>query len=59
MLIANLAAQVFVMRKLRAMDGENRSVDCTPRDFLASWGRGDAGPVPCGTCSACCYYPAS
>jgi hypothetical protein len=28
------------------MDGDNRSVDCTPRHFLAAWGRGDAGPVP-------------
>ena len=34
-----------------------RSVDCTPRDFLAVWGRGDAGPVPCGACTACCHYP--
>jgi hypothetical protein len=57
MLKASLVAQVFVMRKLTAMDGDNRSVDCTPRDFLAAWGRGDAGPVPCGTGSACCYYP--
>lgn len=28
----------------------------TAQDFLASWWRGDAGPVPCGGCSACCYY---
>jgi Fe-S-cluster containining protein len=26
------------------------------RDFLADWWRGDAGPVPCAGCSACCYY---
>jgi hypothetical protein len=39
------------------MGGDKRSVDRTPRDFLAAWGRGDAGPVPCGTCTACCYYP--
>jgi Fe-S-cluster containining protein len=39
------------------MGGDKRSVDCTPRDFLAGWGRGDAGPVPCGACTACCYYP--
>ena len=32
------------------------SAQCTPRDFLAAWWRGDAGPVPCGGCSACCYY---
>jgi hypothetical protein len=39
------------------MCGDKRSVDRTPRDFLAAWGRGDAGPVPCGACTACCYYP--
>ena len=39
------------------MDGDNRSADCTPRAFLAAWGRGDAGPVPCGACTACCHYP--
>jgi hypothetical protein len=39
------------------MGGDKRSVSCTPRDFLAAWWRGDAGPVPWGTCSACCYYP--
>ena len=22
-----------------------------------SWGRGDAGPVPCGACTACGHYP--
>ncbi len=33
-----------------------RSVGCTKRDFLTAWWRGDAGPVPCGGCSACCYY---
>jgi Fe-S-cluster containining protein len=38
------------------MGGDKRSVDCTPRDFLAAWWRGDAGPVPCRGCSACCYY---
>lgn len=40
------------------MDEVKRSVDCTARDFLAAWGRGDAGPVPCGACTACCHYPA-
>ena len=39
------------------MGGDKRSVDRTPRDFLAAWGRGDAGPVPCGACTACCHYP--
>ena len=39
------------------MGGDKRSVDRAPRDFLAAWGRGDAGPVPCGACTACCYYP--
>jgi uncharacterized protein len=39
------------------MGGDKRSVDCTRRAFLAAWGRGDAGLVPCGACSACCYYP--
>jgi hypothetical protein len=24
----------------------------------AAWGRGGAGPVPCGACTACCHYPA-
>ena len=38
------------------MDDAKRSVDCSTRDFLAAWCRGDAGPVPCGDCSACCYY---
>ena len=38
------------------MGGDKRSVDCTRRDFLAAWWRGDAGPVPCGACSAFCYY---
>ena len=44
-----------------ATDDQNldlRSVSCIPRDFLAAWGRGDAGPVPCGGCTACCHYPA-
>src|SRR5882757_10425979 len=44
-------------RRLRAMGKAKRSVDRTPRDFLAAWGRGDAGPVPCGACTACCHYP--
>ena len=39
------------------MDEAKRSVGCTQRDFLAAWGRGDAGPVPCGACTACCHYP--
>ena len=39
------------------MGGYKRSVDRTPRDFLAAWERGDAGPVPCGACTACCHYP--
>jgi Fe-S-cluster containining protein len=39
------------------MGGDKRSVDRTPRDFLAAWGRGDAGLVPCGACTACCHYP--
>jgi hypothetical protein len=34
------------------MGGDKRSVDRTPRDFLAAWWRGEAGPVPCGGCSA-------
>ena len=39
------------------MGETKRSVGCTQRDFLAAWGRGDAGPVPCGACTACCHYP--
>jgi len=39
------------------MDEAKRSVGYTPQDFLAAWWRGDAGPVPCAGCSACCYYP--
>jgi uncharacterized protein len=38
------------------MNQKKRSVNCSARDFLAAWWRGDAGPVPCGACSACCYY---
>ena len=38
------------------MDDAKRSVNCAARDFLAAWWRGDADPVPCGECSACCYY---
>ncbi len=33
-----------------------RSVGCTKQDFLAAWWRGDAGPLACGDCSACCHY---
>ena len=38
------------------MDDAKRSVNCAARDFVAASWRGDAGPVPCGECSACCYY---
>jgi Fe-S-cluster containining protein len=38
------------------MDDAKRSVNSSTRDFLAAWWRGDAGPVPYGGCSACCYY---
>jgi hypothetical protein len=44
--------RVLESQKLRAMGGDKRSVDRTPRDFLAAWGRGDAGLVPCGACDA-------
>jgi hypothetical protein len=40
----------------RALDVPKRSANCSARDFLAAWGRGKAGPVPCAGCSACCYY---
>ena len=40
----------------RALDVAKRSVNCSARNFLAAWGRGNAGPVPCAGCSACCYY---
>jgi hypothetical protein len=33
-----------------------RSVGCTRQDFIETWWRGNAGPIPCGDCSACCYY---
>jgi len=33
-----------------------RTVGLTPDDFLGAWWRGDAGPVPCAGCSACCHY---
>lgn len=33
-----------------------RKVDCSAEDFLAAWWRGDAGPIPCVGCMACCYY---
>jgi hypothetical protein len=35
------------------MDDAKRSVNCSVRDFLAAWWRGDAGPIPC---AGCCYY---
>jgi Fe-S-cluster containining protein len=38
------------------MEEAKRSVACTQRDFLTDWWRGDADPVPCGNCWACCYY---
>ena len=38
------------------MDDAKRSVNRSTRDFLDAWWRGDAGPVPCAGCSACCYY---
>jgi Putative zinc- or iron-chelating domain len=38
------------------MNQINRTVNCTAKDFLEAWWRGDAGPVPCRACSACCYY---
>ena len=41
--------------EMKAMDEAKRSVGRTQRDFLAAWWRGDAGPVPCGACSACYY----
>jgi Fe-S-cluster containining protein len=33
-----------------------RSINGSARDFIDAWWRGDAGPVPCGPCSACCHY---
>jgi hypothetical protein len=41
------------------MDDARRSVDCSARDFLEAWWRGDGGPVSCARCSACCHYDAS
>ena len=40
----------------RAMSRTKRRVNCSAQDFLAAWWRGDAGPVACGACTACCYY---
>jgi len=39
------------------MNQPKRAVGSNKRDFLAAWGRGEAGPVPCDGCTACCYYP--
>lgn len=39
------------------MSEARRSVNCTKREFLEAWGRGDAGSVPCAGCTACCHYP--
>jgi Putative zinc- or iron-chelating domain len=33
-----------------------RSVNRSAQDFVEAWWRGDAGPVPCGDCAACCHY---
>ena len=38
------------------MSQTTRTVSCSAQDFLAAWWRGDAGPVPCSGCTACCYY---
>ena len=38
------------------MSRGSRIVNYSAEDFLAVWWRGNAGPVPCGTCSACCHY---
>jgi len=40
------------------MGGDKRSVDYTPRDFLAAWEGGDAGPVAGGACTAAATTPA-
>jgi hypothetical protein len=45
--------RTFIDRcKAATMDDAKRSADCSAREFLAAWWRGDAGPVPCGDCSA-------
>lgn len=33
-----------------------RIVNRSAQDFIDAWWRGNAGPVPCGGCSACCHY---
>ena len=38
------------------MSWTKRRLNCSAQDFLAAWWRGDAGPVACGACTACCYY---
>lgn len=38
------------------MSRTKRKVDRSAKDFLAAWWRGDAGPVPCDGCTACCHY---
>jgi Fe-S-cluster containining protein len=38
------------------MNRTNRVVNCSAKEFIEAWWRGDAGPVACGRCSACCYY---
>lgn len=38
------------------MSQSSRTVNHSEKDFLEAWWRGEAGPVPCGACSACCYY---
>jgi Putative zinc- or iron-chelating domain len=44
------------MASPQGMTRTRRTVNCTAKDFLAAWWRGNAGPVPCAGCSACCYY---
>ena len=42
--------------KLKLMNDEKREVNRSAKDFLAAWWCGNSGPVPCGTCTACCHY---
>ena len=47
---------VCCQHEIEPVELMKRIVSRSAQDFIAAWWRGDAGPVPCGACSACCHY---